>query len=66
MLTINLLKRFHAVAQNDLTDLIVVHGIAGFIIGWIEEDFPNTPTYMAEQTVELMTVSTEVFHRKGI
>ncbi len=41
------------------------NGIAGLIIRWIEEDFPHTPTYMAEQIVELMVVSTESFFVKG-
>ncbi|QNK60350.1 TetR/AcrR family transcriptional regulator [Paenibacillus sp. PAMC21692] len=40
------------------------HGIAGLIIRWIEDDFPSSPVYMAEQIVELMTMSTEVFHVK--
>jgi AcrR family transcriptional regulator len=38
------------------------HGIAGLIIRWMEEGFPDSPTYMAEQIVELMVTSTEVFY----
>lgn len=41
------------------------HGIAGFIIRWIEEDFPHSPSYMAKQIVELMVSSTEIFHQKN-
>lgn len=41
------------------------HGIAGLIIRWIEEDFPESPTFMAKQIVELMVTGTEVFHVKG-
>lgn len=40
------------------------HGIAGFIIRWIEEDFPHSPSYMAKQIVELMVSFTAVFHQK--
>ncbi|GAF63367.1 transcriptional regulator [Bacillus sp. TS-2] len=40
------------------------HGIAGLIIRWIEEDFPESPSYMSEQIIELMVASTEVFHVK--
>ncbi|NRG46452.1 TetR/AcrR family transcriptional regulator C-terminal domain-containing protein, partial [Bacillus sp. CRN 9] len=40
------------------------NGIAGFIIRWIEEDFPTSPEYMAKQIVELMLVSTETFFLK--
>lgn len=40
------------------------HGVAGLLIRWIEEDFPTTPQYMNTQIVELMLISTEVFHVK--
>ncbi|BAC15140.1 transcriptional regulator (tetR-family) [Oceanobacillus iheyensis HTE831] len=40
------------------------HGIAGFIIRWIEDDFPHSPSYMAKQIVELMVSSTAIFHQK--
>lgn len=40
------------------------NGVAGLIIRWIEEDFPESPEYMARQVVELMLVSTEGFHIK--
>jgi AcrR family transcriptional regulator len=40
------------------------HGIAGLIIRWIEEDFSATPTYMAQQTLKLMTTSTRFFNVK--
>ncbi|MFD1861500.1 TetR/AcrR family transcriptional regulator [Planococcus chinensis] len=40
------------------------HGIAGLIIRWIEEDFPQPPLHMAKQVVELMLVSTAVFKVK--
>ncbi|MBB3125665.1 AcrR family transcriptional regulator [Paenibacillus rhizosphaerae] len=41
------------------------HGIAGLVIRWIEEDFPESPEYMAKQIVELMLTSTEVFYVKN-
>lgn len=41
------------------------HGIAGLIIRWIEEGFPESPTFMAKQIVELMVTGTEVFHVKS-
>lgn len=40
------------------------HGIAGFIIRWIEEGFKESPDYMSEQIVELMLVSTKTFYVK--
>ena len=40
------------------------HGIAGVIIRWIEEEFPESPEYMSEQIVDLMVVATEVFYVK--
>lgn len=40
------------------------YGIAGLIIRWIEEDFPEPPLQMAKQVVELMLVSTPVFKVK--
>lgn len=40
------------------------HGIAGFIIRWIEEGFKESPEYMSEQIVELMLVSTKTFYVK--
>jgi len=40
------------------------HGVAGLIIRWIEENFPTTPQFMAEQVVELMVISTETFYVK--
>lgn len=40
------------------------HGLAGLIIRWIEEDFPDPPLQMAKQVVELMLVSTAVFEVK--
>ncbi|WP_413378136.1 TetR/AcrR family transcriptional regulator [Paenibacillus taichungensis] len=40
------------------------HGVAGLLIRWIEEDFPTPPQYMNTQIVELMLLSTEVFHVK--
>ncbi|MCM3786282.1 TetR/AcrR family transcriptional regulator [Neobacillus mesonae] len=41
------------------------HGIAGFIIRWIEEGFKESPEYMSKQIVELMLVSTKVFYVKS-
>ncbi|MBM6383763.1 MAG: TetR/AcrR family transcriptional regulator C-terminal domain-containing protein [Paenibacillus sp.] len=41
------------------------HGVAGLLIRWIEEDFPTTPEYMSTQIVELMLLSTAVFHVKN-
>jgi AcrR family transcriptional regulator len=41
------------------------HGIAGLIIRWIEEDFPDSPDYMSEQTLNFMTTATKVFHVKN-
>jgi len=40
------------------------HGVAGLIIRWIEENFPTTPQFMAEQVIELMVISTETFYVK--
>ncbi|MCG7376520.1 TetR/AcrR family transcriptional regulator [Paenibacillus sp. ACRSA] len=40
------------------------HGVAGLLIRWIEEEFPTSPQYMSTQIVELMLLSTEVFHVK--
>ena len=40
------------------------HGIAGIIIRWIEEDFPEKPEYMSQQIVALMVTSTKIFHIK--
>lgn len=40
------------------------HGLAGLIIRWIEEDFPDPPLQMAKQVVELMLVSTAIFEVK--
>jgi len=40
------------------------HGVAGLLIRWIEEDFTTSPQYMNEQIIELMLLSTEVFHIK--
>lgn len=40
------------------------HGVAGLIIRWIEEDFPDSPPHMAKQVVQLMLLSTEIFYVK--
>jgi len=40
------------------------HGIAGMVIRWIEEDFQTPQEEMAQQIIELMLVSTDVFRVK--
>ncbi|KAB2330311.1 TetR/AcrR family transcriptional regulator [Bacillus mesophilum] len=40
------------------------HGIAGLIIRWIEEGFQTEKEEMAQQVIELMLVSTDVFRVK--
>ncbi len=40
------------------------YGLTGLIIRWIEEDCPDTPEYMTDQTLKLMTTATKVFHVK--
>lgn len=40
------------------------YGLTGLIIRWIEEDCPDTPEYMTDQTLKLMTTATMVFHVK--
>jgi len=40
------------------------HGVAGLVIRWIEDDFPDSPQYMNEQIVALMLSSPEVFRVK--
>jgi len=42
------------------------HGVAAVIFRWIEEDFIESPEYMSEQIVKLMTTATEVFYVKKI
>lgn len=51
----------------DLNSLYIfrAYGVAGLIIRWIEEDFPTAPEFMSEQVVQLMVVSTDVFHVKN-
>ncbi|WP_311315395.1 TetR-like C-terminal domain-containing protein [Neobacillus mesonae] len=42
------------------------HGIAGVIIRWIEEAFPESPEYMSRQILELMLTAAKVFYVKDI